>query len=567
MKYVSIVVALGLFLSATAQAFDADKNCTPPDGLGVRQCLNLTNINENDSAAVLTWHLYLPPNWSPTSPKYPTLIWVHGGGWAKVFSTEFAKNKIEPNELKFLLDMAAKGFVVASSDYNAIDYNPAFSYATGTPAKLKSPEVNPAPPNEERYIGRAKIINGRTNYYGLTDVSDFADAGFKAAIAEDLRIDTGNVSIGGSSAGAYMALFEATKGRNNYNCVIAASAPSDLEKYVPATTNPTPNYDQDFLHGIGIINTAFCSNCKGDFKTRLAAINPGNSARLAMLKAQKMFILHGVYDNYVPVSQAINLAKRVRASFPAIAVKEWYDIYPANYPNAYRDTSSFSMPKTANHAIDFASAYAKLSAWVPDCKTTTNPPPTPICGEIRETCEAGTFSKLANGTTGANWMCGSLVCRARFRYMTSAESDASLPGWPASAVIDDNPNTGWSSPVSDRTNSQGHVIIAWGNKSGWNNPTNDIKPQSVFEVVMKARMLNGRPLAFPKSYKIHTTDWLGARVKLLGTYSTQPDVNGNVIIPIENAPIQVFGVKIEPTELGTDDYNNYYFQLVELGIR
>jgi hypothetical protein len=133
-----------------------------------------------------------------------------------------------------------------------------------------------------------------------------------------------------------------------------------------------------------------------------------------------------------------------------------------------------------------------------------------------------------------------------------------LNGWPASNAIDDNPNTDYSSTMSpSAANVQGAYLEAW-------LPA----PQSVTEIRLTARVLDGQVLAFPLSYDVYISSSASqaqSQWMQIGTYTTQPDANGEVILELA-APTLAGGVKIVPNTLGVDNYGGHYFQLAEVSL-
>jgi hypothetical protein len=138
---------------------------------------------------------------------------------------------------------------------------------------------------------------------------------------------------------------------------------------------------------------------------------------------------------------------------------------------------------------------------------------------------------------------------------TSVYSNDVLAGWPAEAVLDSDPNTVYSSKwFGSSSNNRGTYIAAW--LPGLT---------AVAQVVITARMSYGRALAFPQVYYVYLTAADNSRWELLGAFYNQPSSDGKVIINVGNSVTA--GVLIQPSTLGKDDTNNYYFQLAGIAFQ
>lgn len=123
--------------------------------------------------------------------------------------------------------------------------------------------------------------------------------------------------------------------------------------------------------------------------------------------------------------------------------------------------------------------------------------------------------------------------------------------------IDANLNSSYSSNGRSTAAVTGLVLSAW---------MKDYKPQAVKAIILKARMLSGKPVAFPVKYNISLrslssgdyTGWVS-----LGTFTKQPDANGVVRIQLSSV-YQTSGISIAPVTLGQDNYGGYYFQMAEM---
>jgi hypothetical protein len=135
-------------------------------------------------------------------------------------------------------------------------------------------------------------------------------------------------------------------------------------------------------------------------------------------------------------------------------------------------------------------------------------------------------------------------------YPVAASSNNVLSGWPAANLMDWNVNTSYSSngyPSASTQNSPLYVA-AWIPSLA-----------AASKVVLTARMSNGVPQAFPSAYQVSITNSDNTAWVSLGTFTQQPDANGQVVL---NFPIAVTaGVLIQPVTLGVDGYGNHYFSL------
>ena len=134
----------------------------------------------------MKYDLYYPVDYR--KKKYPVFIWIHGGGF-------WAGNKSDPMDVAISRTIAELGYVVASIDYTLVVTGKA---DTAFPTAMR---------DVEKFIGFARK--------NLKDVN------------ADLATP---ISIGGASAGAYLALYQATNPKNElpFRCVVDAFGPVDL---------------------------------------------------------------------------------------------------------------------------------------------------------------------------------------------------------------------------------------------------------------------------------------------------------------------------------------------------
>jgi hypothetical protein len=127
---------------------------------------------------------------------------------------------------------------------------------------------------------------------------------------------------------------------------------------------------------------------------------------------------------------------------------------------------------------------------------------------------------------------------------------ASSQAWPASNLIDASNYTQWSSSVYADANHIEWIAYWFGAK------------QTVNYIKLFPRELNGQILGFPKSFNVYWSD--GTQWNLVRTYTNFkiPSRADYIILPLPSA-VFADGIHIVATQLGNDNYNNYYFQLGE----
>lgn len=133
-------------------------------------------------------------------------------------------------------------------------------------------------------------------------------------------------------------------------------------------------------------------------------------------------------------------------------------------------------------------------------------------------------------------------------------SNEALAGWPAAHLVDGNPGSVYSSQWSSTSgNARQAQVAAW-------FADRVLKPVST--VRLTARMWSGGALAFPRRYYIEVTNEANNQWVRVGEFSAQP--NGGGVATVTFPSRRTFGVRVIPTELGTDDQGQYYFQLAEI---
>lgn len=142
-----------------------------------------------------------------------------------------------------------------------------------------------------------------------------------------------------------------------------------------------------------------------------------------------------------------------------------------------------------------------------------------------------------------------------YRLKTAASSPAM---WAPQNVIDQNPETVFSSEMSPVSINQTIWLAAW--------PNNAQGPMPINTVLMQARMgADGSPIAFPESYSIFISNRAGTEWLYVGTYLDQPDIEGKVVLSLRHT-YETQGVAVIPNILRKDETGFYRFQLAELEV-
>ena len=248
------------------------------------------------SGANVPFELWFPTAWE-TMPPLPVYFHIHGGGWSggsASLDTALAQA------------IARQGFIVAN-----LDYTLAPSYALGSYA--------PTPYSE-----------------GHDDINAFIHFATAPATLTSINADPSRVSIGGASAGAHLALVQATRtdaaaDTFHFRCVVDTAGPTDL---VSIVSQATLQATIDIVHGVyGADPPGWAS--------------PASNA--ASLRADRLLIMHAIEDSLVPFAQASQLAAEVAKAKPGVELTR----------NAWPDPNPD--PSTPSHLIPSATGEP---AWV-----------------------------------------------------------------------------------------------------------------------------------------------------------------------------------------------------------
>ena len=243
-------------------------NLSYPDGQGAPQVFNL----------------YAPRDY--LSVHHPVLIWLHGGGWTIGDKSDWLSQAVS-------VKAATLGFVVFNVNYRLNN--------GAHPA--------PFPSASEDVSAFVKFIAQHPELANSTVTTP--------------------VSIGGHSAGAQLALYEASNPRSSYRfrCVIDMAGVSDLTSTtLPAALQPYVN--------------AFAP-------TRELRADASPVKRTASWRAERILFLHARDDATVPIEQSIEMAAGL-----------------AQRPNPPMIVSIF--PATAGHDLPVSVMDDALARFAPD---------------------------------------------------------------------------------------------------------------------------------------------------------------------------------------------------------
>ena len=133
-----------------------------------------------------------------------------------------------------------------------------------------------------------------------------------------------------------------------------------------------------------------------------------------------------------------------------------------------------------------------------------------------------------------------------------------IPGWPASSVLDGNPNTIYSSSLfasinNDHTDPVGNPTYLFATLSSG--------PVNINEFILTARPGNQ---GFPLNYQIYTTPSApSGQWTPIGIYWNQPDATGKAVIGLPQT-YSTAGILLIPQTIGADSSGNHYFQMADM---
>lgn len=259
-KILKIIVVLSV--STLLCSFNASNPIAFQDyksALGLsRETLNPVQISQTlnlvypGARGDLKYDLYYPVDYM--KKKYPIFIWIHGGGF-------WAGHKADAMDVAVAKSIAELGYIVSSIDYTLA--------VTGKPETIFPAAMN--------------------------DVENFVSFALKNLKNVNADLNTA-ISIGGASAGAYLALYQATNPKNEmpFRCVVDAFGPVD---FTAKNLNPT---------SVTIRNHSLTGSMT-TIPTAQTMEMYSPLFKLSSFQGSVAFILHSVKDTLVPFNQSQQL--------------------------------------------------------------------------------------------------------------------------------------------------------------------------------------------------------------------------------------------------------------------
>ncbi len=130
-----------------------------------------------------------------------------------------------------------------------------------------------------------------------------------------------------------------------------------------------------------------------------------------------------------------------------------------------------------------------------------------------------------------------------------------LAGWPVSNLVDNNPNSAYSSARTERSNPGGFQIQSRFSAA-----------RSLQTVKLYPRLIASKAYCFPARYDIYgALDDTFNNWQRLGSYTTQPAGSAAVALTYAGTS-KYFGVLINPLELSSDELGGIYLQFGEIEV-
>lgn len=223
----------------------------------------------------------LYPSDYASKKNIPVVIWIHGGGWA---------GGSKDDDSAMAEKMARLGFFVINANYTLAP----------SPSGVFPQAVAPASP----YSVGSEDINALVSFV-------------KTAIVQ-FNGDPNKISISGGSAGGHLALEQASRPDNpvKFKCAISVFGPTDLVSAANNTSYPPTQYAVKSIFGF-------------DKATQIRA-SPAH--QIATLNAENVLLAHQIFDNLVPIDQALRLAANIRSLKPRVLLTEFYLNSPNTQP-------------------------------------------------------------------------------------------------------------------------------------------------------------------------------------------------------------------------------------------
>ncbi len=234
-----------------------------------RPKVSISKIMDNEystPSGAKKFDFYFPSDYQKHS-DIPTVIYMHGGAWMsgdKSLDSGLAEN------------MAEMGFFVVNTNY---------SLATG-PSK-------PYPQDATSNFAQTS---------GLDDINYLL--GHLRNELPKFNGSLSKISIMGISAGGHMALQQSSRSDNSttFLCTISIAGPTDLNSL---------HQNSHYAYSKYLVNAVFGKN-----PSDLNRLSPAKN--VSQFKTQKLFIVHQIQDNLVPIDQALRLEANVRSQRPDI---------------------------------------------------------------------------------------------------------------------------------------------------------------------------------------------------------------------------------------------------------
>lgn len=443
----------------------------------IYKCLNRSYIGSGGFS--YNWDLYLPKNFAANSTnKYPVVVLIHGGAWGgdRYPQTDFAER------------LAGYGYVVANIEY--------FS-AT----------------NKHNEIDTARRWTENVN--APKDIGLFMDnVIFSSQVSRELRLDLNKVNLAGFSAGAHLALLEATRGNQKYYGAFVGSAPTRIDR-MGDPKDPNWRY--------ALSNVFENQNMR-------ASMSPFN--KISSLKLKYLFMEGAVNDTLAPFDDQFGFFMNIPENILPMSRRV------ANVMTSY------------DYVCRLVSDNSKV-----DC-----PSPAPSIYNL----DPKYYYELNHNVSGVSKLEENLVkiyneeFKAEYERTRIKLAKSNSEVWPVSATIDGNPYTQFTTAGATRYNTQGFNL-----EGQMMNPS----PTSINGLVLSARMAGNTPLGFPKSYNVFLTNSSNTAWVLVGNFNDQPNSVNKGLVEIKFSQVyQTYGVLIVPTEMGTDNYGNYYLQMADFDL-
>ncbi|MBL7544779.1 MAG: alpha/beta hydrolase [Bdellovibrionaceae bacterium] len=216
----------------------------------------------------LDFAMYYPKEYLKNK-NWPVLIWIHGGGWMG------GTNKEDEYTAKAF---AESGFIVINANYRVAKMDPRSSFA----------DVSKIFPPSQTYSAGSDDIKALVRFvYNNVHL---------------MNGDKNKISIAGSSAGAHLAMHQATRKDDDirFKCVINAAGPTHLLSLRLNSDYPVTQF---------IVGSVFGS-VENDLK------NYSPSENFAGIRAERIVVLHQLRDNLVPIDQALEIASKKKKHLP-----------------------------------------------------------------------------------------------------------------------------------------------------------------------------------------------------------------------------------------------------------